>query len=91
MTDDEKLAKIMGQRFLLLRTKADVSQVDCAKQLGCNQSLVSDWQCGRRIITTRYLWKICRFFGVPFDYFDPANQDYLVYLEPINKLVMVES
>ena len=82
MTAEEKdMAKEMGIRLNMLRVRRGYSQAELADALNCTQAFVSEWQCGKKLISTKYLFRISKLFGVSLDFFNPENKEYLQYLD----------
>jgi transcriptional regulator with XRE-family HTH domain len=79
--EEKKMAKEFGTRLHILRVKRDISQIDLAKKLKCTQAFVSEWQSGKKLISTKYLARICKILNVPWDFFNPENNNYLDYLK----------
>lgn len=80
MINKEKAA-ILGYRLKLLRMKHHMRQRELAEKIGYAQSYVSDWECGRKIITTEGLMEIVKVFNISLDYFDLRNNNFSQDLE----------
>lgn len=61
---EEALEEIITIAELRAR-KGKMSQADLAKALGTSQTSVSAWEKDIWTISTPYLVKVCRYFGVP--------------------------
>ncbi len=59
---------MMGARIAALRRKADMSQAELARQLGCSASAVGMYEQGRREPSSDLLVRLSRLFGVTTDY-----------------------
>lgn len=72
---DEKrlndIKKIIGQRLRILRTSLGLKQSEFAERIDSSQRFISEWELGKRIVSTEALLKICEEFGLPFSCFDP--------------------
>lgn len=73
MLENDK--KIMGERLLAIRTRLGYNQRDFSKDLQVNQRDISEWETGKRILSTKFMLKVCRKFRVPFEFFNPDNKD----------------
>lgn len=77
--DDD--AKLLGYRILMLRTHLRMSQRDFAQKLGCTQYMISSWESGKALISTKHIMEIVRKFDISIAYFDPVDsQQYAAYL-----------
>ena len=73
--DKLKLAEIIGQRLRLLRISKGLSQSELASKIKSQQRDISNWEKGKRLISTEYLFNVCLMFGVGVDFFDPTKDD----------------
>ncbi|BBM82092.1 helix-turn-helix domain-containing protein [Candidatus Uabimicrobium amorphum] len=73
------IKKIIGLKILTLRRFHNMKQIELANRLGCGQQCVSGWESGRNMVTIDQLVKICRIFGVSWDFFNPSTP---ITLEP---------
>ena len=65
-----------GERLKELRTEKGLSQKALAKQLGCNQSMVSFWENGVNEPTENAIRKVALFFEVSADYLLGLTDEY---------------
>lgn len=79
---------VLGQRIRYLRRKANLTQAQLGKLLGCSGSTVSLYEGGQRSPDTDMLVKLADVFGVSVDYLlgrvaDPnPKDDHRCSLEP---------
>ena len=70
--DDEEseanLRKFLGARIKVMRTLRGLTQTELAKRLGATQSLVTNYETGRREPGIRYLLKLSRILNVSVDW-----------------------
>lgn len=78
-----ELAITLGKRIYLLRTQLHLSQRAFAEAVGCAAYLVSLWENGKTLISTRHLFSICRVFFLPLASFDEND------IEPLSQVVFV--
>lgn len=70
----KEIANIIGHRLLLLRINNKLDQAQMAKKIGCTQRDVSQWERGKKLVSTKFMFSICAEFGLNFDYFDPRKK-----------------
>jgi len=78
-------AQIMGKRLILLRQHHELSQKDLAKLLECNQRYISEWESGKRLVSTRILLKLSKIFHITLAYFDPTEKGFESILAQYSK------
>jgi transcriptional regulator with XRE-family HTH domain len=77
-------ANIAGQRLYILRTYLGLSQQDLADKLSCNRRYISEWESGKRLISSRVLFKISEIFNVSIAHFNP-REDSAIKLEKMSE------
>lgn len=60
--------KIVGERLKKFRKDNKLTQVKLASILNTTHSVIADYERGRYIISTSFLYAICKNFGVSADY-----------------------
>lgn len=85
--NDKEIKEILGYRIVCLRAHLQLNQSTFAKEIGCSQKYVSDWENGHKLITFRYVLEIIHAYNIPISYFNPFTPDFahhLNSLSPIN-------
>ena len=74
MIDERDLLNFFARKIYAFRCEKNLSQNDLAKELNCGQHMISAWEAGKNLISTKYLCKLCLAFGISLAYFDmPEN------------------
>jgi transcriptional regulator with XRE-family HTH domain len=71
--EEKEFANIVGHRILLIRTHLGLSQEELASKLSCARYLISKWESGKYLISTKYLFLLCKNLNIPLGYFDPKS------------------
>ena len=69
-TEDEEddPTKEIGIRIKIVRELKGMTQLELARKIGASQSLLTNYECGRREVSIKYLLKIARALNVPFSW-----------------------
>jgi transcriptional regulator with XRE-family HTH domain len=73
MNEEEKFANLLGHKILMLRTHLRLTQDELAEKLNCARYLISKWESGKYLISTKHLFALCKVLNVPLSYFDPQQ------------------
>lgn len=85
-SDEEvEFAKQVGQRIVLLRAYLGMTQNDLAKKLKCARYLVSKWESGQYLISTKHILTMCKTLAIPLAYFDLNTDGVETYFKQIKK------
>lgn len=60
--------KIVSQRIKSVRIKNNLTQMNLANMLNCDQSIISDYENGRTLILTSLAIDICKKFNISLDW-----------------------
>ncbi len=60
--------KIVGNRLKELRKELDLTQENLAQFLNTTKSVISGYEIGRRLISTSFLYAICKKYNISADY-----------------------
>ncbi|MGV3764886.1 MAG: helix-turn-helix transcriptional regulator [Chitinophagaceae bacterium] len=77
MNDDKKLqeeeSQVIGKRITQLRLRLGISQKDLAKACYFSPNTITSLEKGSIIFHQYHRLRICRFFGVGYEVFDPSQ------------------
>jgi transcriptional regulator with XRE-family HTH domain len=60
--------KAIGHRIKMLRVEKDMTQAEMANIIKCSPYKISEWENGKLLISSSYLYKVSNLFGVCTDY-----------------------
>ena len=60
--------KISGQRLKEIRKENKLTQEKLAKELNTTQSVIADYERGRYLIATPFLYQVCKTYHISADY-----------------------
>ena len=60
--------KLLGTRIKVIRSLRGLTQEELGKRIGATQSLVTNYECGRREPGVRYLLRLARVLNVSVDW-----------------------
>lgn len=63
----------VGYQLQKLRWRRSLTQQAFAALIDCDQSSVSAWERGMYVPSNKFLDKICRFYGLPEDFFQKSE------------------
>ena len=70
---EEELRKEMGRRLRILRLFHALDQREFADRIETKQAFVSEWEQGKKFISTKYLLRISHEFGLSISHFSPYD------------------
>lgn len=69
------MANIIGRKIKQLRKSKAMSQQELADKMKISRSTISNYEIGRRTPHLNDLKKVCKIFGVGYDYFGVKPKD----------------
>ncbi len=60
--------KSVGNRLKEFRKENKITQVKLAEMLNTNHSVIANYECGRYLISTSFLYAICKKYSISADY-----------------------
>lgn len=61
-------SKITGNLLKLERKNLKLNQADLAKKMGASKSIISDYESGKVLPSTKFLYNFCREYNISADY-----------------------
>lgn len=82
---------IIGRNIRNLRTRAGYSQQDIAKALGVSFQQIQKYEAGKNRFPAETLYRLKKFYGVPYPYFFEGMDGQMTGLELKGKIEQVIS
>lgn len=68
------LAKKVGKRIRHLRVDLELSQAELAAKIGTNSMTVSNWETGRCLVSSEFIYKMCEVFQLDLSFFNVPSE-----------------
>jgi transcriptional regulator with XRE-family HTH domain len=70
-----EIKKKIGKKVKHIRVEHELTQFEMAKKIGANPRAVGEWETGKRMMSTEFMYKICDAFGLSMSYFDLPKEE----------------